>query len=114
MTLRSPRRFPPYDRIIDLVAERFRLTREAILGADRHREIVLARHVAMYLCYRYCKNASYPTIGSTFSHRDHTTVRTAVLNIQSRLSKEPSLSVQVDAVRAAITREVFYSENVRA
>jgi hypothetical protein len=68
--------------IIGLVARRAGVTFTEILSHRRAREIVDARHVAMYLAWRWTM-ASLPVIARRFADRDHTTVHHAVHRIEA-------------------------------
>ena len=59
---------------------------EALRGKSRHRPLVTARQIAMYV-FRELTDLSYPAIAREFGGRDHTTVIHAVEKIQ-RLMKE--------------------------
>lgn len=65
------------------VAQHFSLLEEDLIGADRSANLVLARHLAMYLCKQLLK-MSYPEIGVAFGDRDHTTVMHAVRKIAAQ------------------------------
>jgi chromosomal replication initiator protein len=71
--------------IVDIqraVAAHYNLGTEDLEGLRRRRTIVLARHVAMYLC-RVLTEASLAEIGEAFN-RDHTTVLHAVRRIAAK------------------------------
>jgi chromosomal replication initiator protein len=71
--------------IVDIqraVAAHYYLSTDDLEGRRRRRTIVLARHVAMYLC-RELTEASLSEIGEAF-HRDHTTVLHAVRRISAK------------------------------
>jgi chromosomal replication initiator protein len=52
----------------------------ALLGPDRHRRLVEARHIAIYVA-RTRTDLSYPAIARAFNREDHTTVMHAVNKI---------------------------------
>jgi chromosomal replication initiation ATPase DnaA len=63
---------PSVTRVMDVVAERYGITRAALLGPGRTQPATTARQVAMRLV-RELTGKSYPEIGRAFQ-RDHTTV----------------------------------------
>jgi chromosomal replication initiation ATPase DnaA len=63
---------PPIAQIIALVADRFGVSAVEIRGSTRHREVVLPRHVAMYLAMSFTGNG-FAMVGREFD-RDHTVV----------------------------------------
>lgn len=67
--------------ILEQVAKRFNLDVKAILGAKRHKQVVLARQVAMLLC-REELGLSFPALGKLFGGKDHSTVLYAVNKIK--------------------------------
>lgn len=60
------------ERIQQAVAENFNVERADILSSRRTKDVVLPRHVAMYLA-RKLTLKSLPEIGRRFGGRDHTT-----------------------------------------
>ncbi|HOX43704.1 MAG TPA: chromosomal replication initiator protein DnaA [Myxococcota bacterium] len=63
----------------------------------RHRSISRPRQIAMYLC-RTCLSATYPDIGSHFN-KDHSTVITAVTNVDKLIASDPATKEKVEAIR---------------
>ena len=76
IALRKPRAITP-EVILDATAEKFGLSKEDIIGQRRHRPLVTARQIAMYV-FRELTELSYPAIAREFGGRDHTTVIHAV------------------------------------
>ena len=81
IALRKPRPITP-DVILDATAEKFGLLKEDIIGQRRHRPLVTARQIAMYV-FRELTELSYPAIAREFGGRDHTTVIHAVDKIST-------------------------------
>jgi chromosomal replication initiator protein len=75
------------DRIQDLTAELFGLSRADLLGPGRTTRLTWPRHVAMYLA-RENTEESLPAIGARF-HRNHTTVLHACRATAKRLAGDP-------------------------
>jgi len=63
----------------------------------RHRSISRPRQIAMYLC-RTCLSATYPDIGSHFN-KDHSTVITAVSNVDKLIKSDQAVREAVEAIR---------------
>jgi len=74
------------------VCEHFGLERDALMRRGRTKTIVLARHIAMYLCREKLK-LSYPEIGSVFGERDHTSAMQAVKKITK--NRDPLLHLHL-------------------
>lgn len=73
------------DQIIGSVAEYFKIAPADITGKKRRQNIVLARHLSMYLC-RDLLGAQFGHIGACFSDREHSSVLYSVNKI-NRLIK---------------------------
>lgn len=72
--------------IVDQVAAGHGLTRAQILGPDRKRPLVIARHEAMRAVAAAYPSMSSPCIGRLFN-RDHSTVLYALGRIKKRPAK---------------------------
>ncbi len=82
------------DDIISEVASYFGVSPHDLASPARHRGLVTARQVAMYLC-RSLTDLSLPQIGRLFGGRDHTTVLHSLKKIESLLKEKDSLYQQV-------------------
>jgi chromosomal replication initiator protein len=80
--------------IIGQTAKYFTLTIDDLCGPSRRRNLILARHIAMYLC-RELTDLSLPAIGREFGGRDHTTVMNACRRVTSAMSEKPALFTKV-------------------
>ena len=100
VSIRQPRPITP-DFIIDTTAEMFGFTKEEIIGQRRHRPLVTARQIAMYV-FRELTDLSYPAIAREFGGRDHTTVIHAVDKIGSLMSDRRQIYDQVTQLTQAV------------
>ena len=82
--LLPPSRDIPPQRIVDHVAEFYKVDTERLIGRDRSRAIAFPRQVAMYLLRREA-DISLPQIGKELGGRDHTTVMYAIDKINEML-----------------------------
>lgn len=80
---------PKVARIIDLAAERAKTTPEELIGRSRKKEITAPRHIAMYLA-RKLEGVSYPNIGRQFGGRDHTTILSAIRDVERLIAYKDS------------------------
>jgi chromosomal replication initiator protein len=78
------------EQVVALVAEKFKVTVDQLIGRDRSREIALPRQVAMYLLRREV-NVSLPQIGVALGGRDHTTVMYAIDQIANKIETDSGL-----------------------
>ncbi|MGB2952975.1 MAG: chromosomal replication initiator protein DnaA [Gaiellaceae bacterium] len=89
------------DRIQQLVAERFGLPIDELVGDKRSQNIVYPRQVAMYLS-RELTDSSLPKIGKEFGGRDHTTVIHATSKIARMIREDRSVYNLVQELTARI------------
>lgn len=79
------------DKILQYVAEAFRIKTEDILGRSQNKECVLPRKMAMYFC-RTALRMPYLKIGEFFA-RDHSTVMSSVKQIEKgKANKDKSIA----------------------
>lgn len=93
-------RVKPQD-IIKTVANHFRVKQTAIKGKRRTKDLVAARHVAMYFLRTELK-LSLEEIGKWFSGRDHTSVLHATQKIEGLLNSDHPLNQEVSALRMSL------------
>ena len=84
---------PPHQRvkvddILSVVSRHYGITRQDILSQRRHRSVVLARQIGMYLS-RHLTSRGLPEIGRRFGDRDHTTVLHAIGKIDRMMTENP-------------------------
>jgi chromosomal replication initiator protein len=87
---------PP--RVVEIVAEYYKLTAADLLGRSRTAPVAAARHVAMYLL-REENGLSLPAIGEQLGGRDHTTVRHGVEKVTQDLEQQEQLRRDIGALR---------------
>ncbi len=83
--------------IIEAVSEFYHLSVEDIKGASRVKELVLPRHVAMYLC-KTLTDMNFVTIAKVFSNRDRTTVMHGVDRIMKNIQTDSNLKAEIDFI----------------
>ncbi|MEM8488581.1 MAG: chromosomal replication initiator protein DnaA [Bacteroidota bacterium] len=93
------------DEIIEIVAESFGTPSEYIVGKSRKREIVVARHAAMYLAKEFT-HRSLKSIGLHFAGRDHSTVIHAVKAVDDRIATEASFRQKLEHAREIVRKRV--------
>ena len=80
------------------VASFFHLKTSDLKSKNRKRTIVLARHLAMFLC-RELTHTSLPEIGKNFGGKDHTSVIHACKKINSELKTNPDISNKTNQLK---------------
>lgn len=97
---RQPRPITP-ELILEATSNKFGFTIDEIKGARRHRPLVTARQIAMYV-FRELTDLSYPAIAREFGGRDHTTVIHAVDKISRLMAERRQIYDQVTAMIQSI------------
>ena len=92
---------PTTSDIIEETAKCFMLTSEDVKGQSRQANIVLARHVAMYLI-RKITNLSLTDIGAEFGGRHYTTVMSSVKIVEKRMKDDKDFSNKIRDITSNI------------
>ncbi|MBO6133437.1 MAG: chromosomal replication initiator protein DnaA [Lachnospiraceae bacterium] len=100
ITADQPQKITP-KMVIDEVAKFFRIGADDIISQKRNKEIVLPRHVAMYLC-REITDAPLSEIGKVMGNRDHTTVIHGHSKVEKDLSTNKQLQSDVEDIKKKI------------
>jgi chromosomal replication initiator protein len=93
---------PTVERIQDLVAETFGLTRDELLSPSRAARVAWPRQVAMYLAREHT-HETLPAIGARFGGRDHSTVLHACKRATDRIRTDPDAYDAVTRITARLT-----------
>lgn len=92
----EPKKITP-KLIIDEVADYYNISPNEILSKKRNMEIVVPRHVAMYLC-RSLTDTALAEIGNIMGGRDHTTVIHGCEKIEKELSTDEMLKNTIETL----------------
>ena len=84
--------------IVSIVAAEFGLPAKLLCGDWRRRDMVEARHVAMWIA-REGLGRSYSTIGAYLGRRDHKTVWNGVEATKARRDANPEFRARTDRLR---------------
>jgi chromosomal replication initiator protein len=71
------------EKIVNHVAEYYKLSIEKLLGRDRTKDVAHPRQIAMYLLREEAK-ISFPQIGEALGGRDHSTVMSAIDKVKDQ------------------------------
>lgn len=91
--------------VVDLVARKFGLTSEKLLGRDRTKEVALPRQIAMYLLREEAK-ISFPQIGEVLGGRDHSTVMSAYEKIKEQIHADRRLEQDIVSIKQQLYDQV--------
>ena len=89
------------DRILDEVAKRFKVSKPDLVGASRKKQIVRARHAAMYLLHEEV-GVKDTEIGRLLGGRNHSTVSSALAKVNHEINKDFQLRQDILATKEAI------------
>jgi chromosomal replication initiator protein len=92
-------RGPTISEIQAVVADYFHVTRAALTGHRRTREIVRPRQIAIYLA-KTITQRSLPEIGRRFGYRDHSTALHSVRQIAKLCKLEVGVAYDVALLEA--------------
>ncbi len=91
-----------FERILDCVSKKFKVSREEILALSRVKKPKTARGAAMYVT-RMVTGASLPQIGTMFT-RDHSTVHSNLNTFEQQMQSDPVLEATVNEIIKEIKR----------
>src|SRR3989338_1099111 len=79
-----------FQDVLEGVSSYFSVSVQDMLGQSRVREVLIPRHIAMYMGKKFLR-MSFVRLGETFSNRDHTTVMHAVGKIENKIQEDAQL-----------------------
>ncbi|NQZ65608.1 MAG: chromosomal replication initiator protein DnaA [Mycoplasmatales bacterium] len=88
-------------RIINIVASYYRITKKDITGKSRKKDLVLPRHIAIYLI-REIIGIGYTEIGKYFGGRDHSTIISAVKSIDRSMKIDKALKLAISSLEQRV------------
>jgi chromosomal replication initiator protein len=92
---------PTVERIQEVVAEVFGLTRDELVSPSRTARVAWPRQVAMYLSREHT-HETLPAIGARFGGRDHSTVLHACKRAANRIGTDPDAYDAVATITARL------------
>ena len=93
--------------IKQMVATEFNMHPKALDGKNRQANVVLPRHIAMWLCRKLSK-ASVTRIGMMFGGRDHTSVVYALKKIDDALADGGATAAKIKRIENCIVQDGTY------
>lgn len=88
--------------VIKIVADFYNIEEASIYEKTRKKEVIRPRQMTMYILREDFK-ISYPSIGERLGGRDHTTVIHSCEKIKVDLKNDPTISQELNQIRALIT-----------
>ena len=83
--------------IIEGVSDFYKIDVEDIKGPSRVKELVMPRHVAMYLC-KTLTDMNFVTIAKVFGNRDRTSVMHGVDRIMKNIQTDSNLKAEIEFI----------------
>jgi chromosomal replication initiator protein len=88
-------------KVISTVAKYFDFKNKELLGPSRKADLVVARHIAMYLL-RDSLGLQHAKVGEIMGGRDHTTVMHAVEKMEGEEKDNPDIRRKIMAIKQAL------------
>lgn len=101
MVLNKSKKFVSVMAVVKTVADFYDMDESLIYVEEHKKEVVKARHIAMYLLYEKY-NVSYAVIGSKIGERDHTSVMHACESISELLKTSTILSQEILQIKGIL------------
>lgn len=101
-----PFKFPKMKTIITETAGYYRMTVAEMLSPRRDHRLVLARHVAAYIC-KTMTPTSFPQIGIALGGRDHTTVMHSLRTVKRRVQVDEALQDDIDVITLRVRERML-------
>lgn len=98
------RTYGPIRKIVELVADYYKISIDDLLSLRRHKEVIIPRQVAMYLA-RFCTTKTLPEIGRAMGGKDHTTVLSGVRKISRLIERDVNLAADVSKLSKILSRQ---------
>lgn len=90
-----------FTRIASIVSEFYGVKLEDLRSRARQRKLVIPRHVIMYFCQTKAK-MTYQSIADSLCRSDHTTVMSAVRNVQRDIALDAAYREDIEAIEQLI------------
>ena len=88
-------------KVVSTVAKYFDYRNKDLLGTSRKADLVVARHIAMFLL-RDTLNIQLEKVGEIMGGRDHTTVMHAVEKMKTEVNKNADVRKKITAIKQAL------------
>ena len=86
------------DKIKTAVSEYYSISVSQLESKTRTSNISVARHIAMYMCYKYL-NVSLNQIGEAFGGKDHTSVGYAIEKVENMCKENPDYLASIQDLK---------------
>jgi len=83
------------DRVFRVIEKHYGVSKEDLLSEKRLRDIVMARHAAIYLLKKIT-GMSYPSLAKVFNKKNHTTMLSSYQLILRKVEDEPAFALEMN------------------
>ncbi len=90
------------DRIFEVIERHYNVGKNDLLSEKRVREVVMARHAAIYLVKKIT-GMSYPNLAKVFCKKNHTTMLSSYQLIQKKVDTEAAFALEMLSLEKEIT-----------
>jgi chromosomal replication initiator protein len=90
-------------KTINIVSDYYNLTPTQLTGKIRTSQVVMARHIAIYLI-RTILDLPLKKIGAAFGGRDHSTIMSGIEKVEKELKTDGALKAAIDELKARIKK----------
>jgi chromosomal replication initiator protein len=105
-----PLDIPLDDQVVKNISRDFQLGEAELYSPSRKKELIPARHLAMYLLHTVL-GISFFQVGKKFN-RDHTSVIYAVSKIEEKMKVDQKFSQTIETISNSIKNKSYFSEKV--
>ena len=88
--------------VIKILSAQFHISTNSLKGPSRTKDLVHARHMAMYILYEDLR-VTLEDIGMLFGGRDHTSVLHAVQKMKTRVLEDELVRTQLAAIKTSLS-----------
>ncbi len=99
----TPALFVGVEDVIHTTAGYYGIAAETLRGDSRQREVLIARHIAMYLANGLSRTSTV-AIGRHLGGRDHTTVGSGIRRIQRIIQNDPGLLQDITQIKQKLQK----------
>ncbi len=90
-------------RVLNTICNYYKISKKDLIGKSRKKEFVTARHMAIWLIKKINK-LSYVEIGSLFGNRDHSTIISAIKNIERLMTINKTVKIAAEKIEDKIKK----------
>lgn len=91
------------NRVLNTICNYYKITKKDLIGKSRKKEFVTARHMAIWLIKKI-NNLSYVEIGTLFGNRDHSTIISAIKNIERLMTINKTVKIAAEKIEEKIKK----------